>query len=160
MPRLLTLLIAVVLSSVAPSVAADEAQPPSLEIVLAAQGDLQAGPHGEGNIYAPEVMLEPDHARMWFGGQGRDGHDRIFLAESADGVAWQQRGVVLEDPAANHVNDPSVVRTGDQYFMYYTLARKDVRDEIAVATFKRSVLLSKDQGKTWKRIAENGAAHG
>ena len=32
-------------------------------------------------------------------------------------------------------------------------------DEIAIATFKRSVFLSQDQGKTWKRIAEAGAAH-
>ncbi len=37
---------------------------------------------------------------MWFGGQGRDGHDRIHLDVSADGAQWEQRGVVLEDPAA------------------------------------------------------------
>ncbi|HUG25397.1 F510_1955 family glycosylhydrolase [Piscinibacter sp.] len=30
------------------------------------------------------------------------------------------------------------------------------RDEIAVATFKRSVYLSKDQGRTWKQIAKEG----
>ena len=30
------------------------------------------------------------------------------------------------------------------------------RDEIAIATFKRSVFLSKDQGRTWTAIAQNG----
>ena len=33
-------------------------------------------------------------------------------------------------------------------------------DEIAIATFKRSVFVSPDQGKTWKRIASNGATNG
>jgi len=31
------------------------------------------------------------------------------------------------------------------------------RDEIAVATFKRSVLVSKDRGRTWKQIAKEGS---
>jgi photosystem II stability/assembly factor-like uncharacterized protein len=30
------------------------------------------------------------------------------------------------------------------------------RDEIAIATFKRSVFISNDQGRTWKRIAKEG----
>jgi photosystem II stability/assembly factor-like uncharacterized protein len=30
------------------------------------------------------------------------------------------------------------------------------RDEIAVATFKRSVFVSKDQGRTWKQVAKEG----
>ncbi len=33
-------------------------------------------------------------------------------------------------------------------------------DEIAIATFKRNVFVSPDQGKTWKRIADNGATRG
>ena len=105
-----------------------------LRIVLTADGASQSAPHGRGNVYAPEVLVEKGVHRMWFGGQGRDGHDRIHLAESADGVAWTRRGVVLEDVTANHVNDPSVVRVGEEYFMYYTRAGSGVRDEIAVAT--------------------------
>lgn len=31
------------------------------------------------------------------------------------------------------------------------------RDEIAVATFKRSVFVSKDQGRTWKQVAKEGS---
>lgn len=33
------------------------------------------------------------------------------------------------------------------------------RAEIAIATFKRSVFLSKDQGRTWKQIAKEGTSH-
>lgn len=81
---------------------------------------------------------------MWFGGQGKDGHDRIHLTESRDGWKWKARGVVLEDRDANHVNDPSVVKVGKTYFMDYTRADSDVRDEIALAT-------SAD-GVSWRKI--------
>ncbi|WP_372528013.1 F510_1955 family glycosylhydrolase [Piscinibacter sp.] len=33
------------------------------------------------------------------------------------------------------------------------------RTEIAIATFKRSVFVSKDQGRTWTQIAKDGATH-
>ena len=33
------------------------------------------------------------------------------------------------------------------------------RTEIAIATFKRSVFLSKDQGRTWTQIAKEGTSH-
>ena len=33
------------------------------------------------------------------------------------------------------------------------------RAEIAIATFKRSVFLSKDQGRTWTQIADEGTTH-
>jgi hypothetical protein len=41
---------------------------------------------------------------------------------------------MLEDRTANHVNDPSVVRVGDTYFLYYTRAPRGIIDEIALAT--------------------------
>lgn len=133
--------------------------PPALVTVLAAAGDTQMAPHGEGNVYAPDVMVVDGLYRMWFGGQGRDGHDRIHLAESDDGIAWRQRGVVLKDESANHVNDPSVVRVGDQYFMYYTRAGVDVRDEIAVATSpdgvrwtKQGVAITPSAGDGWDSL--------
>jgi hypothetical protein len=111
--------------------------------VLSPAGDRQSAPHGRGNIYAPDVMVEGGRYRMWFGGQGRDGHDRIQLAESGDGLTWQSRGVVLEDRDANHVNDPSVVKVGTTYFMYYTRAGSDVRDDIALATSEDGVVWAK-----------------
>ena len=106
----------------------------SLELILKAESESELAPHGEGNIYAPDVHREGTKYRMWYGGQGRDGHDRIHLAESEDGKTWHRRGVVLEDPSANHVNDPSVVRVGDTYWMYYTRAARGIIDEIALAT--------------------------
>lgn len=33
------------------------------------------------------------------------------------------------------------------------------RNEMAIASFKRSVFLSKDLGRSWKRIAQNGETH-
>ena len=88
-----------------------------MRIVLVPEGELQAAPHGKGNIYAAEVHREAGRWRMWFGAQAKDGHDRIHLAESEDGVTWKSLGVVLEDPDANHVNDPSVVKVEGQYWM-------------------------------------------
>ena len=104
------------------------------EVVLDPTGDLQAAPHGAGNAYAPEILVENGVSRMWYGAQGRDGHDRILLAESPDGVSWETKGVALDHGSANHVNDPSVVKVGDTFFLYYTRAPVDVRDEIALAT--------------------------
>ena len=80
---------------------------------------------------------------MWYGGQGKDGHDRIHLAESRDGTNWSKRGVVLDCGSANHVNDPSVVRVGDVWWMFYTVAETAELDEIAAAT-------SRD-GVTWEK---------
>ncbi len=114
---------------------------PSPHVILRGTGPTESAPHGRGNVYAPDVMIDAGRYRMWYGGQGKDGHDRIQLAESTDGQTWTRRGVVLDNAGANHVNDPSVVKAGDIYYLYYTRAQADVVDEIALAT-------SKD-GKTW-----------
>jgi hypothetical protein len=112
------------------------------EVVLDPTGDLQVAPHGGGNAYAPEIVLEDGAYLMWYGAQGRDGHDRILLAESPDGLVWEPKGVALDHGDANHVNDPSVVKVGDTFFMYYTRAPVDIRDEIALAT--------STDGRTWQ----------
>lgn len=122
--------------------AADDAQGrDAVTVVIRGEGDLAAAPHGGGNVYAPHVLREDaGHYRMWYGGQGRDGHDRILYAESDDGGStWAFKGVALEDPTANHVNDPSVVKVGGVYFMFYTRAPRDVVDEIALATSEDGV---------------------
>lgn len=129
------------------------------EIVLAPAGETEAAPHGRGNVYAPEIMLEGGVFRMWYGAQGRDGHDRICLAESADGATWERKGVVLDRGEANHVNDPSVVKVGDTFFMYYTRAGLDIRDEIALATSPdgvawtpRGTVLAPGRGGAWDSL--------
>lgn len=126
--RLLVLLLAIAMPS---CLMAEDGTP---RIVLAGKGESESGPHGEGNVYAPSVLLNDGKWRMWYGGQGKDGHDRIGYAESVDGKNWIRIGVVLEDETANHINDPSVVRVGDKFFMYFTRAEKFVIDRVCVAT--------------------------
>lgn len=108
-------------------------------IVLTGVGENESGPHGEGNIYAPSVLIDDGKWKMWYGGQGNDGHDRISYAESPDGKHWNRIGVVLEDKTANHINDPAVIKIGDRFFMYFTRAEKFVIDRIHVATSKDGV---------------------
>src|SRR5688500_11665530 len=129
-------------------------------VVLKGDADSELAPHGEGNVYAPHVLLEGKLYRMWYGGQGRDGHDRIHYAESDDGAAWVRKGVVLEDRAANHVNDPTVVKVGDRYYMYYTRTEKDVVDRIDVAVSPdgvkwepKGVALAAGQAGEWDALS-------
>lgn len=96
--------------------------------------DTEAAPHGKGNLYAPELVSHQGRHLLYYGAQGKDGHDRIHLAISEDGTTWKRQGVVLEDPNANHVNDPSVVVVDGVFHLFYTLARAGIRDVIAVAT--------------------------
>lgn len=112
-------------------------------VLFRGTGDTQSGVHGKGNVYAPDVHFHDGKYWMWFGGQGHDGHDRIHLAQSNDGKTWKQLGVVLDNSTANHVNDPSLIRVGDQWFMYYTVAQTDIIDEVALAT--------SNDGLHWKK---------
>lgn len=125
------LISALILLSCSPVAIAQEAK---LTVLLIAKGEHEIAPHGEGNIYAPCVVLDGGVWKMWYGGQGKDGHDRILYAESQDGRRWKRRGTALEDNTANHINDPAVVKVGDSYFMYFTRAEKFVIDRIHVAT--------------------------
>jgi len=122
------------LAGVALSAACGAEDDPRLGVLFRAELESQRAPHGRGNVYAPEIVRSGTKLRMWFGGQGRDGHDRIHLAESVDGTSWEQRGVVLEDPSANHCNDPSVVNAEGVLFIFFTKAGAGVTDEISVAT--------------------------
>ena len=122
---------------------------PAVIPILRGALSTERGPHNEGNVYAPEVLFEGGHFRMWYGGYGKDGHDRIHLAVSEDGEKWTRRGVVVANDEANHVNDPSVVRVGGTYFMFYTRAVVDVTDDIAMATSQDGVHWNK-QGTVLK----------
>ncbi|PQO28134.1 hypothetical protein [Blastopirellula marina] len=123
--------------------AADDPEPLAIDVIIQGTEPSELAPHGEGNVYAPDILLENGTYRMWYGGLGKDGHDRIHYAESKDGIGWKKRGVVLEDKTANHVNDPSVLRVKDRYFMYYTVASAGVTDRIDVAT--------SEDGIKWQR---------
>ena len=94
---------------------------------------------GLDNIYAPHVLWHQDQWWMWYGGQGADGKDAIFLAWSQDLVTWSKYGnpdpiPVVDHAASNHVNDPSVVWAQGMFYMYYTEAPIGEEDEVHLAT--------------------------
>lgn len=100
-----------------------------------------------GNVYAPDIMLDDDGTyKMWYGGQGSDGHDAIHLATSTDGIDWYKYGVVIPTGNNNHVNDPSVVKVNGTYYMYYTVAPVRELDEIWLAT--------SPDGATWTVVGQ------
>jgi len=99
------------------------------------------------NIYAPCVLFEGGFYRMWYGGQAKDGHDRIHHATSKDGVNWLKQGVVIDNGASKHVNDPSVVKNKQGYFMYYSVAlEKD--DECCIC------LAHSSDGFKWQTVGK------
>jgi len=130
---------------------------PTLHLCFRGERETELAPHGEGNVYAPSIVIRGALWRMWYGGQGRDGHDRIHYAESRDdGQTWTKLGVVIENGTANHVNDPSVVQVGGAWFMLYTVAEQGTEDAIALATSadgrdwqKRGVVLAAGAPGTW-----------
>ncbi|MCA9184426.1 MAG: BNR-4 repeat-containing protein [Pirellulaceae bacterium] len=115
-----------------------------VSVILRGDAETEFAPHGTGNVYAPDVHRSGAVWRMWYGGQGIDGHDRIHVAESVDGRSWKKQGVVVDCGSANHVNDPSVVRAGGKWWMFFTVAETAEDDEIAAA-------VSTD-GQTWQKL--------
>ena len=146
-----------ILLSLSPLAIAQEA---NLTVLLNAKGEHEIAPHGKGNIYAPCVLIDGGIWRMWYGGQGKDGHDRILYAESEDGRQWKRKSIALEDNTANHINDPSILKVGNSYFMYFTRAEKFVIDRIHVANSKDGlkwnvvgVALGAGKGDAWDSLS-------
>ena len=110
-----------------------------------------AATQGADNVYAPDLHDFAGVRVMWYGGQGSDGHDRIFVAWSKDGMQWRKwpsdaaPAAVLDVGTSNHVNDPSVVRIGDTWRMYYTDAPVAENDEIWLAESPKLTGFSKVQ---------------
>jgi len=111
------------------------------ERVISSFAESTEAPHGRGNLYAPYILKHRGEVLMFFGGQGKDGHDRIHLATSIDGADWEQAGVVFAPEGVNHVNDPCVVVVDGVLHMFYTLAGSGVTDAIGLAT--------SPDGRTW-----------
>jgi hypothetical protein len=101
---------------------------PTLQTEMA--GDEQS----HGNVYAPDIIIDNELYKMWYGGQSSTGHDSIHFATSEDGVHWQKYGVAIPTSTYNHVNDPSVVKVNDTYYMYYSVAPTDELDQVWCAT--------------------------
>ncbi|HUR46583.1 MAG TPA: hypothetical protein VMZ27_11960 [Candidatus Saccharimonadales bacterium] len=129
----------------------------SFQVLFRGEAPTELAPHGGGNVYAPSVIIDGELWRMWYGGQGKDGHDRIHYAESHDaGRSWLKKGVVIQNESASHVNDPSVLRANGKWFMFYTVAERGTEDAIALAVSanglkweKRGVVLGPGPKGTW-----------
>ena len=119
---------------------------PKARLLFEGDMDSERAPWDTGNTFAPWVLYEDGRYRLWYGGQGRDGHDRIHYAESLDGIHFPERRVVLEHPEHNLINDPCVVKVADRYHMFYTVAEEWIVDTIHHAV--------SDDGIHWERRGE------
>ncbi|HNS96087.1 MAG TPA: hypothetical protein PLJ27_08610 [Polyangiaceae bacterium] len=119
--------------------------------------------HGSDNVYAPDIHDVGGVSVMFYGAQGGDGHDRIYLAWSKDGAEWRKYpsdaspSPVLDRGSSNHVNDPSVVHAGSTWRMYYTDAPTAENDRIWLAEgssptkfSKHSEVLSPGPAGSWE----------
>lgn len=76
-----------------------------------------------GYDYAPAVMQDGSAYRMWWCGSAPTGNpyvDHIWTADSSDALNWTRFRVALPPSPLALVCDPSVVRVGTTYFMYFT----------------------------------------
>ena len=95
--------------------------------------------YGSDNIYAPDIHKVSNQRVMWYGAQGKDGNDRIFVATSSNGAEWHKYPSnsdpkpVLDRGTSNHVNDPSLVYVNGKWKMYYTDAKTAEDDLIWLA---------------------------
>jgi len=85
------------------------------------------------------VFFDLDGKHLWFG--SFDGSARLGRLPLAGGVAANVRLPPLAQDAVAYIAQNPATRT-----------------EYAIATFERSVYLSKDSGRSWKPIAEHGSA--
>lgn len=131
----------------------------SARIVIQGSEQYSSAPHGKGNVYAPEIVHYKEQYYLFYGAQGKDGHDRIKLATSKDAKSWTKQGVVFFVKGANHVNDPTVVVVKNRFYMYYTLAMQGVTDSIGLAISKdgihwknKGVILKPGRPITWDSL--------
>ena len=95
-----------------------------------------------GGMRVLAACFDLDGQQLWFSSHaGQAGLARIALKPGAKAEAVPLPAMT-EDAVAYIAQNP--VR----------------RTEIAIATFKRNVFLSKDQGRTWTQIAKDGAGNG
>ncbi len=88
-------------------------------------------------------------------GIGFEQDGRHMLFSSYAGKAALSRIGMAPGAAAQDIPIPAMSEDAVGY-----IAQNPVRPaEIAIASFKRSVFLSRDEGRTWKPIAQNGAGH-
>ncbi|GAA3360949.1 beta-xylosidase [Saccharopolyspora gregorii] len=113
--------------------------------------------------YAPSVLAEPDgegmHHRAWWCSQlpgiGPPGDDVLFAESGALDEEFSADGapavpVFTAEPGAfdgKHTCDPSVLRTGGRYYLYYTGAAAEHAHGNAIG------VASSGDGRAWRREA-------
>ena len=83
------------------------------------------------------VFFDLDGKHLWYG--TFDGRPHLFRAPLSAGQPSEVELPPLDKDA-----------------VAYTAQNPKARKEYAIATFKRSVYLSKDEGRSWTQIADNG----
>lgn len=103
--------------------------------------------HDSGNQF--ERLVEAKQVlSQWFDLDG----ERLWFGSYAGGPLLS-RIALADDAKADKIQIPVTPNDAIAY-----IAQNPIRhDELAIATFKRSVYLSRDQGETWKQIAKEGA---
>jgi hypothetical protein len=102
---------------------------------------------------APTVLIDNGHWRMWYlSGTGWPKDDdrmtpsyNTRYAESADGIEWERKGLVVLDTAGDELgfSRPSVIFDGRQYSMWYSVRARSHPYRLG---FARS-----DDGINWQR---------
>ena len=117
---------------------------PALVAVATSKGVYLSRDSGESfrsraeGIESYSVFFDLSGKRLWYG--AFDGGARLAHASLGGGIATQ-------------VELPPLARDA----VAYIAQNPAKRDEYAIATFGRSVYLSRDGARTWKQIAERGA---
>lgn len=100
-----------------------------------------AGTFDNHAVAQPCAVALDTRVLLWYGGYdtsvANPGPYRIGLAESADGITYERKGVTLDlapsGVEAWSTRDPAVVRWGGQWWMAYSAMGDDGRYRIAVA---------------------------
>ncbi|USX48952.1 beta-xylosidase [Lentzea sp. HUAS12] len=142
---------------------APPAAPPRNKITLGVENGRQSGGTviaGAGDApynYAPAVMVDGDRVRAWWCSQlsaAPPGGDDILYSEGpAVGGPFSTAVPVFSGSGgsfdAMHTCDPSLIKIGDTYFMYYTGAARDNHangSSVGVASSKDGVSWTRENG--------------
>lgn len=116
-----------------------------------------SAPTEGANSYSPAIVQFNGQWRRYFGRQGADANDRIWMQTSTDTVTWSTATMVLDVGTSGawddrHVNDPSVVVSGSTLYLYYTGCRNAC---VAPTDSDRVGLATTTDGSTFTKYGSN-----
>ncbi len=123
-------------------------------ILLSPAGPTTIGDWDSRGIYAPAVITDSGMLKMWYTGFDLKNTARIGYAESIDGIQWTRSAAnpVLDLGAPGawddiEIGQPSVIKNGSLYQMWYFGASKNGVKQIGYAT--------SSNGLSWTKYASN-----